>query len=405
MLKTLSYPLPTRRFYATLPAMDRYDYVMAGGGMAGLSLAYAIAGSRLTDKTMLIVDPESKGENDRTWCYWTRGGHPIESVVSHVWGALRFASHSWTRDFDLGDYCYAMVRGDDFYRETLDRLEQHPGVEFERGRVTDVRDEDGCALVETEQRSVAAEWVFDSRFEPEEYEQRSGPHHYLKQHFVGWVIETPEPVFDPHIPTLFDFRTPGYDEMRFIYILPFSEHRALVEYTLFSAELLRDDEYIHAIETYLREIVGVTEYRVVDRERGVIPMTDEPIVRREGRHRLAIGTRGGRVKASTGYAFRRTQLDSQAIVESLLRWNHPFDLPAPPRRARMLDTMLLEVMHRRGELSEQVFTALFRRNPIDRLLQFLDEETSLAQTLAVMATVPLPPFLAAFWRTQIAKQV
>ncbi len=385
--------------------MRRYDYVMAGGGMAGLSLAYAITGSRLAEKSVLIVDPETKGENDRTWCYWTRAGHPIEPIVSHVWSALRFASHSWTHDFDLGDYRYAMVRGDDFYRETLDRLEQHPRVEFERGRVIAIHDEDGCARVETDQRSVLATWVFDSRFEPQEYEQRSGPHHYLKQHFVGWIVETQQPVFDPHTPTLFDFRTPGHGEMRFFYILPFSEHRALVEYTLFSAELLSDAEYVRAIETYLRDVVGVTEYRVVDRERGVIPMTDEPVVRREGCRTLAIGTRGGRVKASTGYAFRRTQLDSQAIVESLLRHDHPFHLPAAPRRARMLDTMLLQVMYRRGELSERVFTALFRRNPIDRLLRFLDEETSLAQTLAVMATVPIPPFLAAFWRTHVLKKV
>ncbi len=385
--------------------MRRYDYVMAGGGMAGLSLAYAIAGSGLTDKSILIVDPETKGENDRTWCYWTRDGHPIEAIVSRDWSVLRFVSHSWAHDFDLGDYRYAMVRGEDFYRETLDRLERHPGVEFERGRVLRIEDDEECARVETEHRTVLAGWVFDSRFEPQEYEQRCGPHHYLKQHFVGWVVETAQPVFDPHTPTLFDFRTPAHDEMRFFYVMPFCERRALVEYTLFSAELLSDAEYVRAIETYLREVAGVTEYRVVDRERGVIPMTDEPVVRREGRRTLAIGTRGGRVKASTGYAFRRTQLDSQAIVQSLLRRDHPFDLPAPPRGARMLDTMLLQVMYRRGELSERVFTALFRRNPIDRLLRFLDEETSPAQTIAVMASVPILPFLAAFWRTHVLKRV
>lgn len=134
-------------------------------------------------------------------------------------------------------------------------------------------------------------------------------------------------------------------------------------------------------------------------------MTDEPVLRREGSRTLAIGTRGGRVKASTGYAFRRTQRDTAAIVESLTRYGHPFALPEPPARMRALDTTLLQVMYRRGELSEQTFTNLFRRNPISRLLRFLDEETSLPETLALMATVPIGPFLVAFFRTQLLGKV
>jgi lycopene beta-cyclase len=39
--------------------------------------------------------------------------------------------------------------------------------------------------------------------------------------------------------------------MRFIYILPFSERRAMVEYTLFSADLLTRAEYEQALRDYL----------------------------------------------------------------------------------------------------------------------------------------------------------
>lgn len=373
--------------------------------MAGLSLAYAMVEGPFADRSILVVDPEEKGENDRTWCYWTKSRDPIASSVSRTWKRLRFASSSWSHDFDLGEYRYSMVRGDDFYRVVLDRLEAHPTVEFERGRVLEIDAANETAEVVTDRRTVRGKWVFDSRFDPADYEHRTGPHHYLKQHFVGWTIEAADPVFDPDTPTLFDFRTPQHGAMRFLYVLPLSRHRALVEYTLFSAELLPEEAYARSIEAYLTHVLGLREYRVIDRERGVIPMTDRPVARREDARTLAIGTRGGLVKPSTGYAFLRTQHDTRRIIDSLARHGHPFDLPKTSRRFRALDTLLLQVMHRRGELSERVFTALFRRNPIERLLQFLDEEASLAQTIAVMTTVPPLPFLGAFWRTAIRNRI
>ena len=391
--------------------MQEYDFIMAGGGMAGLSLAHELVTGPYPNASILLVDPETKGENDRTWSFWTGDQDPLPtlgggaSIVSQAWSQLRFASHEWEHTFDMGDYRYCMVRGADFYDQVLATLEDARGVTFQRSVVQEIRNHEEYADVVTDAGTFRGRWVFDSRFDPAEYEQRTGPHHYLKQHFVGWTIETPGAAFDPEVLTLFDFRTPQHAQMRFIYILPFSPTRALVEYTLFSAELLEREEYTRAIEAYLRDVYGLTDYRVVERENGVIPMTDEPAPRVEGARTLAVGTRGGRVKASTGYAFRRTQLDTAAIVESLVQHGHPFDLPEAPGRFRALDTMLLQVMYRRGELSEKVFTYLFRRNPLSRMLRFLDEEVSVPEMLAVMATVPLGPFLRAFWRTQILGKV
>ena len=377
--------------------------------MAGLSLAYALVTGPYPDASILIVDPETKGENDRTWCYWSREDERFDPIAAHRWPRLRFATDGWINDFDLGEYRYSMVRGADFYEAVLDVLEARENVEFERGRVLTIEDAGELVEVETETRTARGRWAFDSRFEPEEYERRSeeraGQHHYLKQHFVGWTIETDHPVFETDLATLFDFRTPQHDEMRFVYVLPFSERRALVEYTLFSAELLETEEYTRAIEAYLADVLAVEGYRVVEREQGVIPMTDEPVDRREGKRTLAIGTRGGLVKASTGYAFRRTQHDTSAIVSSLERRGHPFDLPRTPRRFAALDTTLLQIMYRRGELSEPAFTSMFRRNPIARMFRFLDEEASFAETIAIMTTVPIGPFLAAFARTQILGKV
>lgn len=385
--------------------MDEYDFVFAGGGMAGLSLAYALSTGSFSSARMLIVDPEQKGENDRTWSFWSDRPTPFDSIACRVWDRIEFASRTWVREIPLDSYRYYMIRSEDFYDRVLSTLDRKSNVHFHRGQVNSIVSRNGSACVKTDAGSVQANWVFDSRFDPAEYEMRTGPHHYLKQHFLGWVIETPGSVFREDTVTMFDFRTPQKGEMRFFYILPLTTNKALVEFTLFSATLLEPHEYTEAIEEYLSEVLKIQSYRVVDREKGVIPMTDEPVDRRANPRTLEIGTRGGRVKASTGYAFLRTQRDTAAIVDSLERTGTPFDLPEVPRRFAIFDTTMLQVMYRRGALMETVFTSLYQKNPIDRLFRFLDEETGFLETVSIMPTVPVFPFTRAMWRTQLLGKV
>jgi lycopene beta-cyclase len=44
---------------------------------------------------------------------------------------------------------------------------------------------------------------------------------------------------------------------------------------------------------------------------------------------------------------------------------------------------------------KDIFTLLFRKNPPGRILKFLDEDTSFAEDLQIMASVPSFPFLQA----------
>jgi len=379
--------------------MEQFDYVMAGGGMAALSLAYQIV-ERDSEATILMIDPEEKGEDDRTWSFWSDGSIPFEELSARQWQSVRFQSHSWSADIPLGRFHYCMVHSGEFYDKVLTRLES-AAVTFARERVTDITDEPQAARVRTERAEYRGRWVFDSRFDPKEYINRSGPYHYLKQHFLGWTIETDKPSFTPEVATLFDFRVPSDNDFRFGYLLPASPTRSLIEYTLFTAELLEDEQYVRDLEGYITGTLGIEGYRVVDREKGVIPMTDEPAPRKTGERILCIGTRAGMVKASTGYAFARTQRDALSVAQSLEEHGDPFHIPRAPSRYAALDTMMLQVMYRRGDLSEEVFERLFRRNPIDRLLRFLDEDVSVPEMLAVMSTVPWPPFIKSFWRTMI----
>ena len=70
-------------------------------------------------------------------------------------------------------------------------------------------------------------------------------HPLLKQHFIGWFIKTSNPVFNVNCATFMDFSIPQKGNTRFMYVLPFSEREALVEYTLFSSNLLQENEYLY----------------------------------------------------------------------------------------------------------------------------------------------------------------
>jgi lycopene beta-cyclase len=384
---------------------ERYDYIMAGGGAAGLSLAYHLAHSELGDGRMLVIDLDDKKSNDRTWCFWTPDTPPYPEIISKRWDAFYFFGEGFHSRLDLSPYAYYMIRGIDFYRYTRQALDAMPNVDFLTAKVDEIRDGEHAAEVHVGADVYEADWVFDSLFLPGEFKPDFESHHYIWQHFKGWIIRAPEPVFDPDAATFFDFRVPQRGVMRFMYILPTSPTEALVEYTLFSADLLPDEEYVAELERYITGILGLHHYEILEEENGKIPMTDQPFPRRGGRRIMYTGTKGGRVKASTGFTFFRIQKDSRAIVRSLVETGQPFHDRATPRRYAQFDTMLLQILYRHGELAKPIFTRLFERNPLTRVLRFLDEEDGIGENVKLMASVPWWPFIRAWLKLNVLRKI
>lgn len=366
-----------------------YDFILAGAGLAGLSLACHLANSPLRDRSILIVDPDAKEHNDRTWSYWTNGSGPFDDAVAHVWDRLRFAGSSGEIDVALGAYRYKTIRGGDFYRLARQRLAACPAVEFLRGRVERIDDGPAVATVVVDGQVLTCDWVFDSR----PAAPKDDRYTHLKLTFRGWEVETSSPVFDTAAATFLDFRTPPRGDVRFFYVLPFAPNRALVEYTLFTPARVTRPETEQAIDAYLRSELGVDAYRIVAQEGGCLPVTDQPMPRRLGGRIMAIGIRGGRLKPSTGFAFTRVQADCEAIVASLLAHGHPFDVPEDPRLFRLLDSILLRVMVEHPDQIEPAFAALFGRNPAERILRFLDEAAGPSEVLEIIATMPRKVFV------------
>jgi lycopene beta-cyclase len=381
--------------------VEPYDFIIAGGGLAGLSLAYQLVRSPLRDRSILIIDKDLRRRNDRTWAFWTDRPLPFDDAVYRSWDRLQVVGEGCAALIDLHDYRYNVIRGVDFHRCAREELAAHENVSFRRGVVQQIQDGVDQARVMVDGKTVRGRWVFDSVFKPSELTSDLERYHYLQLHFKGWEIETPAQAFDPQVPTLLDFRTPQQGETRFFYVLPFSRHRALVEYTVFSTDLLGRKAYDSALRAYIENTLGIDDYRVARKEGGCIPITDQPFRRQAGHRMMTIGTKGGRIKPSTGYAFVRVQQDSAAIVRSLLQDGHPFEVPEDSRRYRLYDSMLLEIMGRRGDRIKDIFALMFENNPAERVFRFLDEEASLWENLQLIAAVPPWPFLEALGRKKV----
>ena len=68
-----------------------HDIIIAGGGLAGLSLACHMVRSPLRDRSILIVDRDPKKQNDRTWGFWSNTPTLFDSVIWRSWDQLQVA--------------------------------------------------------------------------------------------------------------------------------------------------------------------------------------------------------------------------------------------------------------------------------------------------------------------------
>jgi len=105
------------------------------------------------------------------------------------------------------------------------------------------------------------------------------------------------------------------------------------------------------------------------------------------------GTRGGAVRAASGYAFKRIQAWSKTCADSLLRGEGPVAQPPERKLQRRMDNLLLELLRDDPDLGPTIFMMLAQNVPPDTLVRFLSDEGDNADLLTVIRALPPLPFL------------
>ena len=376
---------------------QEYDYIICGAGLAGLSLAIRLSDSAYSDKRILILDKSNKKINDRTWSFWAHKDKlHFPSIVRKSWSNLAFYSPGHSIVTTPRNYQYHTISGLDFYNYAFQQIEKAKHIQFVQTEISMISENENAAVVETTSGTFTGSIVFDSVV-------RSFPEKdplFVWQHFLGWEVKLAKGSFDVDTATFMDFRIDQQGETRFVYVLPYTSKTALVEATIFSKEIAEPHVYEEILKDYMKRYVS-DDYEIESEELGAIPMTTAPFGRSTDRI-ICIGTNNATVKPSSGYAFMRIQEEIEKIMDLIDKGS----VRPVKRSSKFLayDKTLLNVLLTGKESGSSVFSMMFSRNTVDKILKFLDEKTSLKEEVRIFSTLPFWSFLRAFARENVLRR-
>ena len=367
---------------------NKYDYIIAGAGCAGYSLLYHLLQDPiLSKKKILVLDANFNKGNDRTWCFWEDQAGPFESIVCKKWSNIEVLKGSMHRSLPTAPFEYKMIQGIDFYQYVTDFAKGFDNVEWVASKILSIDSINAnSARVNWEGGSANAGYVFSS-INGERIQSK------LWQHFKGIVVEFDNPVFDDTVARLMDFNVPQMDATAFMYLLPLTDKKALVEYTLFSPSILIESKYDAVLNDYMEEHYKGQAYQIQHSEIGAIPMTSKKLTSNDGAV-VSIGTMGDAVKASTGYAFQFIQKQTQQIVHQL-KLNQALNPAVHHTRHQFYDAVLLYILQHQKMAGDEIFARIFKKNTAATVFKFLSNTSTLLDDIKIMTSLPTQIFLPA----------
>ena len=270
------------------------DMIIVGAGLSGLLTAWRCLDVNPTLR-ILIIEASDKIAGDHTWSF-NRSDVPeylrdwIKPFIAYQWDSYDVKFPKFMRHLNIA-YCTGnseTLRACVAPHITSGRLQVRLNTQVSDMSAKDVTLDGGEVL--------SAQCVLDARG----FEARDDV--FLGyQKFVGHVIKTPKP-HGVARPIIMDATVPQLGGYRFVYCLPYTETELLVEDTYYTdgAEL-KSQEVDARIKAYIADNLGLRDYEVIRREKGVLPIT---LAAKAGAyHSQAVGIRGGFYHAVTGYSF------------------------------------------------------------------------------------------------------
>ena len=365
---------------------EKYDYIICGAGLSGLILASRIFEDRFfDDKNILLIDKDLKSSVNKTWCFWETGNSVWKDYIVKSWDTVIFKSKGFKKEKSLKNYSYKMIKSKFFLDSIINKIKQANNFDFFQDEIVDFIESENNVLVKTKSNQFLANNVLNSCVDIDQIKSKTS-YPFLLQHFLGWTIETKESVFNEKKATIMDFSIDQKDETRFFYVLPLSDKKALIEFTVFSKDLLKKDEYELELIKYIKSL-KIDKYKIIEDEFGVIPMTCYPFERKNTSKILNIGTAGGWTKPSSGYTFKFIEKNTIKLLAHIKK-NTQFSNFKIKTRHWIYDLIFLDVLYKNNYLGSNLFTKMFSKNPMEKIFMFLDNETSIIDELKITASFP-----------------
>lgn len=367
------------------------DLLVLGGGCAGLSLAERLAQDPGRCRRVALLESRSSYANDRSWCFWRLHPHRHEALVRRSWSQVRVRSTQQAVQVRCAATPYQMLEAGTFYAHAQSAIAASETVRLHTGVavLAPARAVPGGWRVETSAGGLTAAQVIDTRPQGPPRLQATG----LWQSFLGQELVCDRPVFDTSQVELMDFTDVAQGVLAFTYVLPLASDQALIETTVFHPQPHGPTQLAGRQQQAVQRLCGNAQTHVVRTECGVLPMAvARPAVPLGPGHAHA-GLMSGAARPATGYAFQRIQrwadACSLALRDGEAVFGHRPDGPA----TRFMDQLFLDVLRKHPERGPELFTRLFARTATARVVRFLGDRPTLADRVAVAASLPTALFL------------
>ena len=345
--------------------MKEFDYVILGGGCAGLSLAYQLdINNKIKNKTLAIVEMREEYKRDKTWSFWKITDHNFDDCIIKSWNNFTINIKSETYEVLNKEYPYQTIDSGLFYQKILKQLKQNKNIEYFKN---------------TNELKLENSIIFNSFLTKENHENE------LWQHFKGLEIETSKNIFDDEIFNLMDFDCDQKKNVHFFYTLPFAKNRALIETTWLSKMNDKSlEDYDIQLETYIKDTLKIKDYKINYEEEGAIPLFYPR--NKVDKNKINIGSSGGMTRLSTGYTFLNIQEHSKYLVNNIDQIQNvkPYHIG---KKYEFLDKIFLNVLKSHPDKMPKIFFNMFKAPP-KKVIKFLSNKSNIFDDLSIILKMP-----------------
>jgi len=350
--------------------MKEFDYIIIGGGCAGLSLAYELEiHEKLKDKKLAIIEPREEYKRDKTWSFWRVSPHNFEDCVRKSWKNFTINIPGNTNHVNCSSTPYETVDSGLFYKKITSKLKNNKNISFFKS-INEINKSDSI--------------IFNS------VSEKVDKNNSLWQHFSGFEIETDNDYFDEEIFNLMDFDCDQKGDVHFFYTLPYSKRKALVETTwLSNLNNTSLQNYDEQLKDYIENRLKIKNYKINFKETGAIPLFYPNIIKKI--NQINIGTAGGMTRLSTGYTFLNIQEHSKYIRQNLnnIKKMKKFSIN---KKYEFLDKIFLKVLKKNPNKMPNIFYKMFDTSP-NTVINFLSNKSNFLEDIAIISKMPKWIFL------------
>ena len=350
--------------------MKEFDYIIIGGGCAGLSLAYELEiHEKLKDKRLAIIEPREEYKRDKTWSFWKVSPHNFEDCVRKSWKNFTINIPGNTNHVNCSSTPYETIDSGLFYTKITSKLKNNKNISFFKS-INEINKSDSI--------------IFNS------VSEKVDKNNSLWQHFSGFEIETDNDYFDEEIFNLMDFDCDQKGDVHFFYTLPYSKRKALVETTwLSNLNNTSLQNYDEQLKDYIENRLKIKNYKINFKETGAIPLFYPNNIKKI--NQINIGTAGGMTRLSTGYTFLNIQEHSKYIRQNLnnIKKMKKFSIN---KKYEFLDKIFLKVLKKNPNKMPNIFYKMFDTSP-NTVINFLSNKSNFLEDIAIISKMPKWIFL------------